>query len=293
MARVLVPIPAQDFDPTEVAVSWQTLTRRGHEVRFATPDGHCATGDEIMITGQGLDPWGTVPLLRHVTVVGRVLRADSNARNAYRNMLASPEFKAPIAWKAATISDVDGLLLPGGHRARGMRPYLESAQLQGIVLDAFGADLPVAAICHGVLLAARSKDQKTGRSVLHGRKTTSLTWALERRAFQVARFSRFWDPYYYRTYLETAGEPSGYMSVEAEVTRNLADSGDFVDVPANDPDFRIKTDGRHRDTSADSRPAFFVRDGNYISARWPGDAHTFSRTFADLLDTVSSRALEG
>jgi len=26
-----------------------------------------------------------------------------------------------------------------------------------------------------------------------------------------------------------------------------------------------------------------VRDGNYLSARWPGDVHTFARTFAEML----------
>jgi hypothetical protein len=26
-----------------------------------------------------------------------------------------------------------------------------------------------------------------------------------------------------------------------------------------------------------------VRDGNYVSARWPGDAHTFAKTFAAVL----------
>jgi hypothetical protein len=31
-----------------------------------------------------------------------------------------------------------------------------------------------------------------------------------------------------------------------------------------------------RDTATDSRPAFVVDDGNYISARWPGDTHTFA-----------------
>jgi len=27
-----------------------------------------------------------------------------------------------------------------------------------------------------------------------------------------------------------------------------------------------------------------VLDGNYLSARWPGDAHTFARRFTELLD---------
>ena len=57
-----------------------------------------------------------------------------------------------------------------------MRPYLESALLQAKVAQAFHYRLPVGAICHGVLLAARSTDPGTGRSVLHGHRTTALTW---------------------------------------------------------------------------------------------------------------------
>ena len=39
MARILVPLPRADFDPTEAAVPWRILVDIGHEVRFATPDG--------------------------------------------------------------------------------------------------------------------------------------------------------------------------------------------------------------------------------------------------------------
>jgi hypothetical protein len=38
-----------------------------------------------------------------------------------------------------------------------------------------------------------------------------------------------------------------------------------------------------RDTVDDERPAFVVRDGNYISARWPGDVHTFAKHFSKIL----------
>jgi hypothetical protein len=38
-----------------------------------------------------------------------------------------------------------------------------------------------------------------------------------------------------------------------------------------------------RDSDADSRPAWVVRDGNYVSARWPGDVHSFGHTFARVL----------
>jgi putative intracellular protease/amidase len=61
MAKVLIPIPARDFDPTEVAIPWRALTRLGHEVAFATPDGRPGQADAIMLTGQGLDPWGWIP----------------------------------------------------------------------------------------------------------------------------------------------------------------------------------------------------------------------------------------
>jgi putative intracellular protease/amidase len=164
-----------------------------------------------------------------------------------------------------------------------MRRYLESPILKEVVVDSFGRDLPVAAICHGVLLAARSIDPGTGRSVLFGRRTTALTWSLERRADQVARISRFWDPHYYRTYREEPGQGPGYMSVQQEVTRALAEPEDFLDVTAATPDAARKSGGRARDTMTDERPAFVVQDGNYVSARWPGDAHTFARRFAALL----------
>jgi hypothetical protein len=32
VTTVLIPIPDTDFDPTEVAVSWQVLTAQGHSV---------------------------------------------------------------------------------------------------------------------------------------------------------------------------------------------------------------------------------------------------------------------
>jgi putative intracellular protease/amidase len=75
MATVLLPLPARDFDPTEVSVSWRVLVSRGHNVVFATPEGQPAAADDLMVTGRGLDPWGMVPLVRDVPLVGRVLRA--------------------------------------------------------------------------------------------------------------------------------------------------------------------------------------------------------------------------
>lgn len=287
MSHVLFPLPRLDFDPTEAAVSWRVLTDLGHRVSFATPDGKAAAADPIMLTGRGLDPWSLIPLLGHVKLFGLMLRANADARACYAKMTEISAYQSPLRWDACVAADFDGILLAGGHCARGMREYLESELLKKLVAGFFAADKPVAAICHGVLLAARSKDA-SGRSVLFGRRTTALTWKLEGAASAIARITRFWDPDYYRTYPDAPGQPKGYMSVQEEVTRNLESPAHFLDVPASAPDYRLKTAGTHRDSKADSRPAWVVRDGRYVSARWPGDAYSFAKSFAEVLSEAPS-----
>jgi putative intracellular protease/amidase len=153
-----------------------------------------------------------------------------------------------------------------------------------LIAEFFDAGKPIAAICHGVVLAARSISLRSGKSVLHGRKTTALTWELEKAAWRLSRYAgRWWDRDYYRTYRESPNDPPGYWSVQAEVTRALADPADFCDVATDAPHYWRKVSGLFRDTPHDERPGFVVRDGNYLSARWPGDVHTFARTFARML----------
>lgn len=283
MGTVLVPIPDRDFDPTEVAVSWRVLTDNGHRLVFATESGAPGAADDIMISGRGLDVWSALPVLGAIPAIGLMLRANKDGRSAYRDMLRANEFQHPIAWAEAALDGIDALLLPGGHRARGMRSYIDSDILHRLVVDAFKRGVVVAAICHGVLLAARSVDPETGRSVLYGHQTTALTWAMERLAWRLTRVTRFWDRNYYRTYTEQPGQAPGYMSVQAEVTRALEHPTDFRDVVRGSPDWRRKSSGMARDTATDPRPAFVVDDGDYVSARWPGDTHTFA--------TVLSRKL--
>ncbi|TXH77637.1 MAG: thiJ/pfpI-family protein [Lysobacteraceae bacterium] len=281
--RVLIPLPHRDCDPSEVAISWRLLREAGHVCVFATPEGAPALADPVMLSGEGLDAWGCVPGLRKLRAIGLLLRANREARAAWRALAGDAAFLQPLAYAALRAQDFDALLLPGGH-ARGVREYLESPRLQQLVAAMFDADKPVAAVCHGVLLAARSVSPRTGRSVLHGRKTTALTWAFEKSAWDLTRFfARWWDGGYYRTYPEAPGEAAGYRGTQAEVTRALASPEDFLDVPADAPDRWRKTSGLHRDTDADSRPAFVVRDGRYVSARWPGDVHAFARTFCAVL----------
>ena len=197
-------------------------------------------------------------------------------------MLQSAEFQHPITWAQAALDGIDALLLPGGHRARGMRSYVDSDILHRLVVNAFARGVIVAAICHGVLLAARSVDPGTGRSALYGRKTTALTWAMERLAWRLTRITRFWEPNYYRTYTEEPGQPGGYMSVQSEVTRALKDPTDFCDVARGSPLWWLKTSGMVRDTATDSRPAFVVDDGELCIGALAGRyAHVRNRLVAE------------
>ncbi|HEY2396440.1 MAG TPA: type 1 glutamine amidotransferase domain-containing protein [Rudaea sp.] len=289
--KVLMPLPCTDFDPSEAALSWAILAAAGHEIVFTTPDGRPARTDPVMVSGIGLDAWSLIPGLRRLKVIGLALRADKNARAAYRELVDNAAFRSPLRYDWIDSAHFGALLLPGGH-AQGMREYLESSILQRVVAAFFDAGKPVAAICHGVVLAARGASASSGRSVLHGRKTTALTWQLERSAWRISRWMRWWDRDYYRTYREQTDEPAGYRSVQAEVTRALASSADFLDVAAGASNRFRKSSGLFRDSPHDARPAFVVRDGNYVSARWPGDVHTFAHTFAAVLAEPAGNSSE-
>ena len=247
MVKVLMPVPGSAFDPTETAVPWFILTKRGHEVIFATPDGMVGQADSRMCTGQDLG------------LLSSLLRADANGRAAYGAMAQSPAFQNPVRWANVRTQDFDALLLAGGH-APGMKVYLESTLLQTQVAEFFAQNKPVGAICHGVLLAARSRDAH-GVSVLNAKKTTALTKQLEMSAWAL---TCAWLGNYYRTYPE---------SVQAEVTRALAHPGQFVGGPM----------ALLRDSPEHPERGFTLRDGNYLSARWPGDAHRFAQDFCAML----------
>ena len=177
-------LPDSDFDPTESGVPWRTMRDHGHRVVFATPSGRTARADPKMVTGEGLG------------ILSPLLKADANGRSAYLEMEQSDAgFRRPISYGEIRAVDFDALILTGGH-APGMRVYLGSGVLQSAVADFFAQKKPVGAICHGVLLAARSSFHP-GKSVLYGKKTTALTKQMELIAW---RLTRLYLGDYYRTY---------------------------------------------------------------------------------------------
>lgn len=252
--KVLLPLPKSGFDPTEAGVPWQTLFKQGHQIVVATPDGQSAEVDPRVFTGKDLG------------LFKNLLKADDLGCAAFQRFSESNEFNHPLRYEEIVPFEYDAVLLPGGHD-KGMKRYLESDFLQQIVGWMMDVGRPVGAICHGVVLVARSKSAQTGKSVLFGRRTTALPKFMELSAWAM---TAPWLGSYYRTYKQ---------SVQDEVKSALEFRGDFRPGPTS----------MLRDSPHKLSRGYVVRDGNYLSARWPGDAHLFADTFAKMLAEEETR----
>ncbi len=245
MKKILMPLPSYGFDPSETAIPWKIISEKGFEIVFVTPDGKKTETDNIMLTGKKLGIWKSI------------LRAGKDAVNAYSEMEKHKSFCEPLKYSDVQEEDFDALILPGGHD-KGVKEYLESKILQSLVVDFFISKKPIGAICHGVVLASRSIDPNTNKSVIHNYKTTALLKSQELLAYNMTRF-RLKD--YYLTYPE--------ITVEDEVKSVLSDPDNFLKGPTP----------LLRDSFNNLKRGFVVKDRNYISSRWPGDAYSFSLEF--------------
>lgn len=241
--KVLVPLPDVDFDTTEVAVPWRLLTEAGHDMVFATERGATPSCDQRLLDGVLFGKLGAYP----------------EPIAFYNEMSRTQAFTSPLSWRSLDVAAYDGLLLAGGH-APGMRQYLGSGDLQAFIAQFWATGKPVGAICHGVLVLARSKDVD-GVSLLAHRRTTCLPKYMERGGYLLTAWKL---GRYYRTYPEY---------VEDEVVANLSSPDQFQRGPRK----------RKRGTRTDHRHAFVVEDGNYVSARWPGDSYLFAERFIEKL----------
>jgi len=249
--KVVIPIPTYGFDPSEVAIPWKLFSENNIDIVFATPNGEKASADKIILNGKGLGVWRAL------------LRARKDAVEAYFEMEKTAAFSFPLKYIDIKEENYDAIFLPGGHD-KGVKEYLESEVLQHLVVDFFNVNKPVGAICHGVVLLARSIDSKTKKSVLHNYKTTALLKSQELLAYNLTKIKL---KKYYLTYPE--------LTVEDEVISILSNHKNFI--RGTFPFFR--------DTINNLKRGFIVKDRNYLSARWPGDVYRFSNEFIKMLNT--------
>src|SRR5689334_2871400 len=122
--KILIAVPDNDFDTTEVSVPWRLFTNAGHSVTFATEHGDKAPACD--------------PLLLKGVIFGK-LGAEPEVCQFYAELKKSPEFNSPVTWSSISPKTYDALILPGGH-APGMRQYLASTLLQKKVREFFEAN---------------------------------------------------------------------------------------------------------------------------------------------------------
>ena len=167
-----------------------------------------------------------------------------------RDRAASPSFQRAARWRDLDAGEFDALFLAGRPRARACASTSARELLQAKVAEFWPLGRPVAAICHGVLVLARAQ-AAAGVACCTATAPPACPSTWSARAYLSTAWRR---GRYYRTY-------AAY--VEDEVQAALAAPGDFERGP------RVLS---ARGTDDDDAPAFVVRDGHYVSARWPGDS---------------------
>ncbi|MCO4768617.1 MAG: DJ-1/PfpI family protein [Deltaproteobacteria bacterium] len=211
-------------------------------------------GHEVVFATADGAPGACDPLMLKGVLFGQIGATKENVA-LYQAMSETEAFAHPI-----TFADIrtegegahDLLVLPGGH-AQGMRQYLEDETLQGKVAEFLAKDRPLGSICHGAVVLARSK-ATDGTPAIAGRRITGLPKTMEMGAWLL---TCTYMGGYFRTYPEW---------VQDEVRGSLGD-GDFATGPL---------------VPAYGNP-FTVRDGNLVTARWPGDAQRFAQELLDLI----------
>ena len=193
---VSIPIPDRDFDPTEVAVSWRVLTRNGHRVVFATESGAPGVADDIMVTGRGLDlVVRAAGAGRHPDDRADAARKQGRSRSAYRDMLAvRRSFSIRSAGRKPASTASTRCCCPADIAPAECAATSTATSCTGSSWTPLPAGLSWPRSVTACCSPRAALTPRTGRSVLYGRKTTALTWAMERLAWRLTRITRFWDP---------------------------------------------------------------------------------------------------
>lgn len=235
---ILIPLPDSDFDPTECAIPWKICTSRGWKFTFSTEHGNVAQADPHLLKGPILGPLG----------------AGSKALAAYRQMTQDIAYQHQIPYAEVDPDRHLAILLPGGH-ASGVRQYLDSHVLQNKVLQFWQQGKLIGAICHGVLVLARTINPETGHGILYGYKITATPHSLDRLGYRLSRLLRRSYITYYDEVLACLEHPTDFSK------------GSSLFVP------------------------YVVQDRNVITARYWHDAELFARHFADELGRRHTESL--
>jgi putative intracellular protease/amidase len=237
--NILMPLPNHDFDPTEASIPWKACSDQGWKVIFSTEQGNVPETDLNRLKG---------PL-------PGLISANAKVKAAYKLMCGDPSFQNPIRYSEIEPARYDALLLPGGDAPR-MCQYLENTELQCKVLEFCQRGKLIGAICHGILVLARTIDPQTGHSVLFGHKLTAVPKSLDLFAYRIDSL------------VSKHGYIMDSLCVSDEVRACLEHQEDFMRGPS-------------------LLAPYVYSDGNLITSRWYMDAEVFADRFVDELQQRS------
>lgn len=235
--KILMPLPDYDFDPTEASIPWLACHDLGWTVEFSTEHGKIAQADPHKLKG---------PL-------PGLLSASAAGKAAYRQMSQDSAYQTPIPYQDIDPESFQALILPGGDGLR-MRQYLENPTLQEKVFQFWQNDILIGAICHGILVLARTINPHNGHSIIYGYKVTAPPKSVDLFAF----------------YADKWVVKHGYIMypkcVMDEVKQNLEHPEDLTKGPG-------------------FLTPYAISDRNIVSARTYVDAEVFATRFTEALQT--------
>ncbi len=243
--KVLILLPENGNDPGETAIPYARFKQAGYDVVFATASGKAGHPDTLSFRS---------PLLK-------ASRPDAEGKAAFAQMMASKEHQRPVTFaQALARNDFAALYVPGGE-GPGMLPFLDDERAHAIVRKFYARQLPAAFLCHGGLMAARTINPATGKSVIAGEKVTTIPKNAERLG--IAAFLGSGRP---RVYGALGG------NYAADEMARAAGNGNFVQ-PELGLKFRDPGDRRN-----------VVSSGNQVFGGGPWDARPFAEQFVELLE---------
>jgi len=175
------------------------------------------------------------------------------SRRYYMELEKDPSFMQPIPYASINPEKYTGIALLGGNTP-SLKHFLECKILQSKIQDFWALKRPLGAIGQGVLVLARTTEADSKNSLIYNKKTTCYPKWID----LIGKY----NPFGTAVYIE---------STEEEVIRSLYEPSLF------------RTENSIIYDTLFDQSGFICRDDWYLSARWEGDAYSFSTTFASMV----------
>jgi hypothetical protein len=94
--KIIIPIPNNGCDPSEISIVWKYLVTNGFEVVITTPTGLVGKPDQRMLYGHDLG------------ILKNSLMADKNGVSCSLELINSKEFLNPISYESIDANDYIG-----------------------------------------------------------------------------------------------------------------------------------------------------------------------------------------